>query len=528
MILLPMLPTERAVFDEELALGYDNALKQANRFWGKPKPQTAAIVDTPEPGINATIEHSVKFIDVLSERNPATGDSSFVLGSLRYSGMYPTPNALMCVKLMDTMGFHQDVGRHLEIFRKYQGTIMPPGDVFEMHPGYYGTPKLLLDYCDWLSDHGATLYAVCMHALLSGDKDFIDRWTDSIVKACEFIQYARAITGHGGVEGVMPSAIFTDTPTKPQAGWNDGYTYKGLTTAVRLLKKIGHPRAAEFMKEAEDYKAAFQKAFRARAAEMPTWKDAEGQEHPFVPMGVSGDETFELLHCAFYLDKGPIMLVWTGLLDADDPLMKSLLCWFREGPPTRYYRKDASLGLLPSLHHEMSSCEPQDSFNVFHSHQLGDREKYLEGLYSIFAGGVSRQTYTACEGRGGVTGLIFPVGAYLVRLAVIDDDIKEDELHLLRLVPKAWLRSDRETIFDNMPTVFGPVSLRFSLSQDGKMLKITFKPDFRKGEQPKRIVFHTPPVDGLEEIVVNGKTLPADSGGKCIWSRNKQEKQTKG
>ena len=304
-------------------------------------------------------------MDVLSERNPATGDSITLVASMRYPGLYPTPIALSLTMLEDMMGRHEDVDWHLEVFRKGQGTIVPPGDSFtETHPGYYASPKILLNNCNWFSDHGAILYSVCMHALLSGDKDFIDRWTDSIIKACEFIQYARALTGHGGVEGVMPAAVYTDTETDPQAGWNDGHVYKGLTTAVRLLKKIGHPRAAEFMAEAEDYKAVFQKAFRARAAEMPTWKDAEGQEHPFVPMGVSGDEAPDILHSPVYLDYGPMFQVYAGLFDADDPLMKSALCWFREGPPTRYYRKDSSLGLLTSLHHEMSSCEPCYSWNL--------------------------------------------------------------------------------------------------------------------------------------------------------------------
>ena len=60
---------------------------------------------------------------------------------------------------------------------------------------------------------------------------------------------------------------------------------------------------------------------------------------------------------------------------------------------------------------------------------------------------MSRQTYTGCEARGGVTGCasVF-LAVYMMRLAVIDDEIKDNELHLLRLVPKVWLRSDRETI----------------------------------------------------------------------------------
>ena len=37
--------------------------------------------------------------------------------------------------------------------------------------------------------------------------------------------------------------------------------------------------------------------------------------------------------------------------------------------------------------------EPCYSWNVFHAHRLGDRAKYLEGMYSVLAGGVSKQTF---------------------------------------------------------------------------------------------------------------------------------------
>ena len=55
-------------------------------------------------------------------------------------------------------------------------------------------------------------------------------------------------------------------------------------------------------------------------------------------------------------------------------------------------------------------------------------------MYSLFAGASSRQTYTVCETRGGITGVTpcLP-GVWLARLAVIDDQIRDDELHLLRL-----------------------------------------------------------------------------------------------
>jgi len=509
-LLLPMLPTERDVFDKELAVGYDKALDEANCFWSK-RPATAAHFETPEEHINNTIKHNLRLTEIIAEKNLATGYTSMLSGSWRYVQLWATPGSMNYVMLLDCMGYHKVVEQFIAMFKPAQGTIKPPGDHYDFHPGYLATPKSLTSV-DWLSDHGAILWAISEHALLTGDKKFIDEWTGVIVKACEFIQYARSIEGHGGEPGILPPAVATDMKTKIQAVWNDGWNYKGLTTAVRLLERIKHPRAVEFAAEADAYRKAFVKALRKATKRMLTWTDAKGREHQFVPSAVSGIQPYELRH-AFYLDTGPLFLVFAGLMDAEDELMKSTLLWFREGPPSKVYRYDSGCWQLPSLRHEMSSCEPCYSWNVFHSHQQQDRAKYLEGMYSLFAGQISRRTYSACETRGGVTGTTWScLPVYLARLAVVDDQIKKDELHLMRMMPLAWLRTDRESKFENMPTEFGPVTLRVRLDRNGRELQVSFAPEFRY--KPKRVVLHVPPVDGLSKIRVNEKDLN--------WDRKKQ------
>jgi hypothetical protein len=505
-LLVPMLPADRRTFEREMSLGYARALAEANRYWRR-KPATAARVATPEPAVDETIRQSLRLAEVIAEKNPADGNRSMLSGSLCYANLWTTPHSMACVMLLDTMGHHSVVEKYLEIFRKEQGTVVAPGPSFRLHPGYLSSPKSLTSI-DWLADHGALLYTIAEHALLSGDREFIGRWTEPVVRACEFIRYARGITSHPGIKGILPPAVATDRGTRIQGVWNDGWNYKGLTAAVKLLRQVGHPRAAEFAAEAADYRRAFGRALRARAAARPKWTDARGRRHPFVPAALSGDEPAETRH-AFYLDAGPLFLVYAGLMDADDPLMKSTLLWFREGPQTRLLRRDSNCWQVPSLVHEMSSCEPCYSWNVFHSHRLGDRQNYLTAMYSLFAGSVSRQTCVSCETRGGITGTIFaaPLAAYLARLAVVDDQLNEDELHLLRLVPSAWLRRDRETVFERLPTEYGPVSLRWRLSRDGRTLHVKYAPRFRSA--PRRVILHVPPVQGLAKVVINGRPASA-------------------
>ncbi|MFZ5495379.1 MAG: hypothetical protein ACOZE5_08595 [Verrucomicrobiota bacterium] len=503
-LLLPMVPGERPVFDAELAMGYDEALRETRRHWQKTLA-SATRFDVPEADINDSIRQSVRFSHVLTEKNPATGKYSKVNGSWAYADLWTTPGSMDLVMLMDTLGHHGMVERYLNIFLEEQGTVKPPGSAYDLHPGYLSTPALYKSI-DWLADNGAVLYTLAMHGLLSGDQAYIARAAPAIVRSCEWIAEARRKKNHGGYEGLLPPAVATDKRTEIQAVWSIGWNYKGLAAAVRLLQRIGHPRAAEFAREADDYRETFQKAMRDKSRQMPAWRDEQGRSRQFAPTTLAGGEKSETRH-AFYLDAGPLFLVFAGLMEASDPLMQDACAWFRSGPQHRFFRPDSSCWQVPVLIHEMSSCEPCYSWNVFHSWQQGDRSRFLEGMYSLFAGSMSRQTRISCETRGGITGNVFsaPLAVYLARLAVIDDQLQPDELHLLRLMPLAWLVPGKTAFFQNMPTEHGPVTVETRLSPDGETLDITYQPAFRV--PPRKVWLHLPPVEGLKTVKVNGKIL---------------------
>ena len=508
-VLVPMVPTERSIVDQELAQGYDRALAQADAFWAV-RPATAATIDVPEDYIDDAIHQFERFAQVLSEREPETGRNVTLSGSLAYVKIWATPTGKMVSMFLDPLGYHELAGEYLEPFIEAQGTRKPPSEFLPEHPGYLGSPAKFKSI-DWMADHGSLLFAIANHALLSSDPQVKRRYADVVVKACEFIRDARRVKSHGGVEGILPPARFSDAREQTQGVWSDGWNFKGLSTGARLLRQLKHPRAAEFTAEAGDYKRTFVAAFRKAAAQTATWTDAQGKVRPFVPTSLFGAEAETARH-PFYLDTGPLNLVFAGLMEANDPLMQAALEWFRNGPIQRFARRGSNFRQVGFLQHEMSSCIPGYSWNIFHNHQLGDRQHFLEGMYSQYAGAISRQTKTVCETRGGITGRITHADApfYMTRLAVIDDLVAENELHLLRICPLAWISKDRETKFDHMPTAFGPVSLRWQLSADGRTLRVNYQPKFHA--QPQRVLLHVPPIDGLKTISINGRDQPAQAG----------------
>jgi hypothetical protein len=507
-VLLPLRPCERETFERELALGYDGALRETKRFW-RQELKTATRFVTPESEVNEVIQHTPRFSLNQTETNPATGKVCKVCGCWTYHDLWTTPMALDLSMLMDPLGHHGGVRPYLAIFKEEQGTVVPPGKSYKLHRGYYSTPAAYKSV-DWLADNGAVLWCIARHALLTGDAAFAREFVESMLKSCEWIKENRARTDHEGYRGVLPPAVATDKMTEIQAAWSAGWNHLGLCMAVKVLEWLEHPRAAEFAAEANSFREDYVKALRHKCKSTPTWKDAQGQTRRFIPTALMGDEPDESIH-AFYLDGGPLFHVFSGLLPASDPLMQDSLAWFREGPQHRLYRRDSNCWQVPVLDHEMSSCEPCYSWNVFHSWQLGDRERYLEGMYSQFAGCHSQQTGIACETRGGISGTVFTAATYLARLAVVDDALKDGELHLLRLAPLAWLKPGDVGVYEKMPTIYGPVTVRTKVSKNGATLDVTYEANFRI--TPKKVILHIPPMPELKTVKVNGKKV-TPKGGK--------------
>ena len=503
-LLVPVMPQDMESFRNEESLTHDGALTLSDWYWAR-RPETAATISVPEPYITEAIERNIKFAPVISEKDHVTGEYSYLTGVWGYDCLWSTPTSTVSHMMADQLGYHDLTTLYSEIFLKNQGTIKAPGKSYPLHPGYFGSPKTLTSF-DWLTDHGAILLQLSTCCLLSHNPQITEHFLPAIIKACDFLKDMSAIEDHDGVKGLLPPAVSSDDCIETQAVSNIAWNYKGLVTAVRLLKSINHPRAAEFDSLACRTRDIFRREYRKFAENGPRWTDADGNSRYLPPSTMSEKPMpYHVFSEAFYLDTGPMELVWAGLMDADDQIMKDLVEYFRNGPNRRYYTPVYNCIWRPSLQHEISTCEPCYSWNIFHSWQLGDRERFLEGMYSLFVGALSQNTY-----RHGIQGnqFVAPLAIYLAKLSVMDAQIEDGALHLLRLCPKAWLTTDFQSSFMNVPTEYGPVNLQFKLSEDGKDLIVDFSADWKTGE-PKVIV-HPVPMDGITRIIVNGTEYSSD------------------
>jgi len=509
VLLLPMLSYEKDVINAEMTVGMEKSLAECDIFWQKAM-ETKTVVDVPDQEINKLLKYSVLQALMISERDPDSGYYTLLTGSGSYDSLWVTPTMFACHMLFDQLGYHKDVAFYTDVLRQTQGTQKAPGAFYTKDEGYFSAPSTMLTI-PWLSDNGAVLYTVCKHGLITNDKEFIDKWTDAIIKSCEFIKRARAATNHNGYQGLLPAGDETDDKkaTAMQGTWANGWNYKGLDYAVKLLKRINHPRAEEFEKERDEFKKVFVTAVRERTGQLKKWKNILGEEYPTVARWLNAtDETPMHIDNLYYLDCGPLFLVWAGIFDANDPLMISAAKYFREDGYRSLPAYSSAWKL--KLIHEISDCEACYSWIGYHSRQLNDRYRYMESMYSTFAGAISDQTFSGCESRGGMHALpcTAAAGFDLLRLAAVDDCLFENELHLLRMAPVSWFSDDYLTRFENMPTEYGPVTLKFQTSDGGSKLDISYSSKFH--HKPKKTVLHFPKLDNLKEIRVNGKVCKGE------------------
>jgi len=526
-LLLPALSADRDVVDQELALGCERALEEANGYWSK-KPATAARFEVPEEEVNQILRRHLQFAEIIAEKH--TDGFTYVHHACRESYYTVGPvhaNMLPLTYLLGPMGYQSAVEKYLQGFKAFQGKGVPMGPLSKFpphpgyltepqpHPGYFVEPRYPPTSYRMSSDHGALLWAISHHALLSGDPEIVEQWTPVVVKACEWIQFALSVEVPGGISGIMPPDLGSDIGVVSLEVWTDAFAYKGLTTAIKLLRRVGHPRAEEFVVMAKKYRETYQQAIRAKTRQMPTWTGPDGKKRHSVPTNLSDKYCLSEIRNAWSLFSGPLALVWGGLLDADDELMENTRLWFREGPPKKFaFYDQISMG-IPCLFHELCTNMPQYSWVMWHSWQLGDRQRYLEAMYANWMGAHSQQTYSVCETRGGEFGETPQTPSnFQARLAVIDDLIRDNELHLLRMMPLAWLSTEREAKFENMPTYYGPVDLRVKLAGAEEELDVSFTPRFRT--PPNKTVLHVPPLENLRAVRLNGKQLEWDPGQSVL------------
>jgi hypothetical protein len=385
----------------------------------------------------------------------------------------------------------------------------------------------------WAFYHGWTMWAIGQHTRLTGDWDWFKRHADRLALACDWIADQRKrtnLTDASGQRvlsyGLLPASNAFDWGFGHMF-WSDAHNYRGIKEVADCLARVGHPRAGEFQREAEDYRQDVISSVSRCRDVSPRVPLDDGSSLPFVPMSVEMRDYFAPDWT--YVACGPLNLAWAGVVPANHELIEQTLAVLDAGRPLGEWngkdqkhqgwdwgvRTPADEDFLECTRPKQGRCywwrhkmtyEPGWIPQGFTFMQRDDMPALLEHLYSCISnGGQHVEIRSPVEQRDGVpwtqpgqANLLWLIRSMLVRE-------EGGSILLAASCPRAWLAPGQRISVTGLPTHFGAVSYQIKSSADGRTVTATFSPDFR--EKPDAIRLRLRHPDGIlpKAVTINNQ-----------------------
>lgn len=463
-LILPFSPVAADDLRILRGISYDQSRASVSDFW-KAEEARGMQVNVPEAELNRLWNFTIPLSFITADTYP-NGDHVLKTSPHHYEAYWPTPMSMNLVDLIER-GYLSEAKSFLEPFLDSSRYSPVPSNSAWSDIGFISGPREHLAI-PWTGDHGAILWAASQYYLLSHDQEFLKQWLPTMLKGVEWIAEEREHTRlNGGQDaGLMPAARGFDGGTDDQhLVWIDAWMYRAVASVTQVLQSIHYKDVERWEHERDDYRASFQKAFRSHLAGTVRWRDAAGELVQFVPWSMEQTDP-RSIHI-FYLDCGPMFSGTVGLINARDPIMSLAMKWLNEGPDSGSSDPDwTEFTSRPTLRYEMSSVEPCYSWNVYLRFLRNERDKFLEGFYSLAAGAVSRKFMGGDEHRDGIQDLPTMnsvIDNHLRNMLVFENESGEG-LDLLRNSPSAWLKTGKDIRVKGALTTFGSLSYQIHSS----------------------------------------------------------------
>ncbi len=520
---VPFFPLSAEKGQRLATVSFDSALEQTILFWENELAQGMQI-ETPEALVNEVYKAALPHIFITTDMDPKSGLLITKTSPLVYESVWANLSASVIINGLDLRGHHQDAAAYLEPFIVWQGKNQPPGE-YSSNDGYLGTPPEWTPIA-WASNNGWLLWALASHYLCTRDEVYLQRALPHIMASCDWIIRERTTTMQFDARGqrvlhygLLPRGVSSDVAVHGYFFTNDAYNYLGLATTGRVLAQIGHPRAEAILQAAASYRSDSRSSLERATAASSKISLKDGQEVPFVPLEAYQrtseptpeltyvQEGFEYHAVKFYLDIGPLHLVETGILDADEPLVDWMLRFVGQDGP--YYQMLDLQGVTARspacLYHGVSTFEPFYAPHAAIYYQRDDVDRYLETFYGLLAAGMSRKTYTMVETREGIWHLPWADAEFTKFLRWMLVKEEGDVLRLAWATPRVWLEHGRSLSVTRAPSLYGPLDFRITSQVGEGIIEANICPPRRN--PPKRLILRLrhPAALSISRVTVNGQ-----------------------
>lgn len=354
---------------------------------------------------------------------------------------------------------------------------------------------------NWLSYTPGMVYAAARNFLLSGDRESIESVLPATMRALDYsLEQVRGAAGEASSVGELKQVRgLVDGPLNDLTGsgywaFNQAYLYAAFAMMGLALERLGHARAAECARAADQFRATIEQSFRYAAVASPLVQLRDHSWTTYVPsQATHTGRNFEQWYPSD-VDTGPVHLVRLNAIDAHDPLAGAML-------------SDMEDNLF--LHGWGTANEP-----VYNQHATAyllrdDVKPVIRAFYSYMASAFSHSALEPVEHRwcwGQYFGPPSTDGAWfeLYRNMLVRE-VDRETLLLAQATPRSWLRPGTEIVVREAPTWFGNVSFTIrSGSQAEGDIEVSLQ--LQRREPLKNLLVRIRQSEGrrLQRVTVNG------------------------
>lgn len=456
---------------------FDRTLKQYADSW-REVISAGERIQVPEKRVNeayrAWLAYSLLDVDKVNGYPEPRDGTGF------YEEIYGYSAALYCI-MLDMYGMHDQAERYLDTLLHFQ---QPDG----LYTQNFGLP-----------DTGGLLLALAEHYNYTGDRAWLGRVSDNMIRAGEWLIRKRDEAPKTGVtRGLIKFRAYCDYFEPVYDYYADSYCAVGLAKAAEALGALGmKDKADRFASEAVRYRADILASMEAAVIEKDGMKML-----PLEP------ETHRLLKDSHYTGGDYYGLVASSMLENELLPADDKRAWWVTD------LLEQKNGLIAGL------CKFQ-SGGIDHAYTYGylltqlkrnQARKVILGFYGMLAYGMTRDTYSGVECTSAMTGNNYWTLPHLysntqqlklLRMMLLRED--GDSLFIGDAVPRAWLEDGKVVRMEKAPTRFGEVSFSITSRVRSGGIELNLTPPERASAARIRIRLRHPDEAPIRSVRLNGR-----------------------
>jgi hypothetical protein len=514
-LVIPYIAVDQELIARSAALGFSEVLRRTKRYWDD-RLAAGARVTVPDPMVNNLYKTLYPRTLVCGDLD-TQGDYALKTSPLVYDSVWLHCTAYG-IEGLARRGHFVEARQYLEAAFHWQGSQAVEAKQYTTWKGFFNAPPRYTALL-WINFHGWLQWAAARYYLFSDDRAWLDEKLPALLASLEWTASQRRLTMHDNADGSRPLNYGWLPPgrvTDGSAGtstFSDCINWMGFHELTRVLERLGHPRAAEFRKEADNYRACILRGLRRATALREPVRLNDGTFVPYVPGYLESTGHEETMWYAAVVDGALEGILDSGICAADDPLED----WVLQN------LEDNLFVIAPNLADEA----------YFLGHGCGylrrDQPPHaIYTFYSVLASHMSRQTLTTFEHRSWGAGRVYdlapwPLGYYTRMLAGMLCWDEGDELCYCRATPRAWLEPGKRIEVERLQTRFGPTSIRLEAFPD----RVCGELEVPQRHRPAAVRFRIRVRGAVTAVKVNGReaafdavtgtvALPTDAGRVTI------------